>query len=1125
MSLDAPVLGAAAFAVWSAPDDPVLGVFRHLSLDVPVRGAAPSDAWSAPDVPVRGVQSLRRCLASSPFRCCSSASSGPPPLWFSAGSWGFLGGVGAFWWALPVWLGVACHRLPCRGCVVVARAVRVRGTRLPLLLGTCLCAVVVASGVPLWCASWPRVGAPSHVRSGRSRCSSRLPRRRGAFPHPGGIRFGLTGRLRGARRGRPKTGLIVPVAGPRGDRGAEIAACRIHLGPRDGVVRGGSLQRRCWAPCAARGWRLWTQLLTRPVSRTGRLSRGDSVGALGLFHVDADTSFCGSEDATPGSRARVLVLVLPGRVGCAGLQGAFWCASPSLLAVVSSCFAWTPPGLGYPCLLVCLPPPVGPFFSVFPRPCFSLLSLGSGCGRPGPRRCLPPPPPSPLSLFFLLFVATLLWLVFVFCHPHFTLPSPAPCVFFCCLLRSVFASPCPPVPLPRGLPVSFVFLGPPLPSFCAGFLSFLLWLVFIFFSLSFPLHPPPSLYFFCLLVFPSVCPPFSSTPPPSPFLFAHFPSLFFCLPFWRCLLWLVIISGRLPIPFAPFSFFSPSCLFPLAPPLLCTPPRALFFCPPFLPCFFFLVFFFSPLVRPRSLWGSVFPGPGCLGPWCLVGPLPPSLCFCFPYPRPLFFFCFSFLLCFWRFCLLFLFFSASLFFLSRWSAGGGGGGAVLPPPLAGCGTLCYSSSWVVSCHAAVCGVFCVLPGAVWCGCVGLHSCALLSGAVLCWVLFCCFCRVAPSRAAVFSAVFFLRWSLPPRLAPGCFCLCSAPQWCVLLFGAALSCCGLVLAAFALCCLVLCRAVVRLLVLCCFVCFVAVLGPRLASSAAVAGRCAPSVLGRGAVSSCCAACGPAAVPSCAVFLGASPFVAPLVWCCVGWPLSLLSVRCPIAPLTLAGVVCCCLLRLGVCCWAWLSSVVSWWLLVSCFGGAVPAWPRGLPPRGLVRCVFLLRSPVLCSVVLCCPVVVCCRALLSVWVVAFACCLFPAAALSAVSVLVCFLVVVLSACCGALHPCVMSCGAALLCGAKLLSSGVFLRCCVCLLVHFSLITAAKALKKIYVFLIEYNYTQPNTPASNQTMYFVLTYMLPVVGGDALVFVGSYLRWSLARLLAFIARGLPLSPRAAA
>ena len=43
----------------------------------------------------------------------------------------------------------------------------------------------------------------------------------------------------------------------------------------------------------------------------------------------------------------------------------------------------------------------------------------------------------------------------------------------------------------------------------------------------------------------------------------------------------------------------------------------------------------------------------------------------------------------------------------------------------------------------------------------------------------------------------------------------------------------------------------------------------------------------------------------------------------------------------------------------------------------------------------------------------------------------------------------------------------------------------------------------------------------MYVVLTYLLPVVGGVALVLVGLYLSWMLSKFLAFIARGLPLSP----
>ena len=118
---------------------------------------------------------------------------------------------------------------------------------------------------------------------------------------------------------------------------------------------------------------------------------------------------------------------------------------------------------------------------------------------------------------------------------------------------------------------------------------------------------------------------------------------------------------------------------------------------------------------------------------------------------------------------------------------------------------------------------------------------------------------------------------------------------------------------------------------------------------------------------------------------------LVCASVVLSLSLLFVRCSLAPLALAGVVWCCPSCLGVCCLVWLSFVASWWVLVLCFGGAVPVWPRGSPPYGLVWCVLVLRCPVWCSVALCCAVVwwLCCRALLFVRVVASACCLFPAA----------------------------------------------------------------------------------------------------------------------------------------
>ena len=132
---------------------------------------------------------------------------------------------------------------------------------------------------------------------------------------------------------------------------------------------------------------VWTRSLTRPVSPTIRLSTGDSAGAPELFRVDADTSPCGSEDATPGCRACVLVPALLCRVGRAGLPGAFWCVSPFLWPFWTSSF-------------------VGPlragaalgsvvwfsvsFFPLFfpPRPGRLWLSMLPGPWCPGPLRSL-----------------------------------------------------------------------------------------------------------------------------------------------------------------------------------------------------------------------------------------------------------------------------------------------------------------------------------------------------------------------------------------------------------------------------------------------------------------------------------------------------------------------------------------------------------------------------------------------------------------------------------------------------------------------------------------------------------------------------------------------------------------
>ena len=125
-----------------------------------------------------------------------------------------------------------------------------------------------------------------------------------------------------------------------------------------------------------------------------------------------------------------------------------------------------------------------------------------------------------------------------------------------------------------------------------------------------------------------------------------------------------------------------------------------------------------------------------------------------------------------------------------------------------------------------------------------------------------------------------------------------------------------------------------------------------------------------------------------------FCALLVRCCAGVPASLLSVRCSPASEALADVLCCCLLCLRVGCWVWLSSVVSWWVLLA--PGVVFRW---------------------CAVV--CPWVPCCAVLLRVvppGVVWFRFALFGAVVWCVLS-----LSVVLGTC--GFGRCVLSCLAAL------------------------------------------------------------------------------------------------------
>ena len=265
---------------------------------------------------------------------------------------------------------------------------------------------------------------------------------------PGAVAPGFTGWLRGARRGGPRTGLFVPAAGPCRGKGAGRAPRRTRSGPRDGVVPGGSLGLRSWAACAAVVWCVWTRSLARPVSRTVRLSTGDSAGAPGLFRVDVDTSPFGSEDATLGSRACGRVRAFLAGLGGPASRARF--GAPHLFLwpfSVLSLSARPPPGWGRPacgfsCFLpfcaslasgvscfpalgalglgVLCPPPLlffFPFF-LFCAPLFSGVPCFPARGALG-LGVLCPPPPSPLLLFFFWFPFSLL-----FCA---TLVSGVPC--------------------------------------------------------------------------------------------------------------------------------------------------------------------------------------------------------------------------------------------------------------------------------------------------------------------------------------------------------------------------------------------------------------------------------------------------------------------------------------------------------------------------------------------------------------------------------------------------------------------------------------------------------------------------------------------------------------------------
>ena len=335
----------------------------------------------------------------------------------------------------------------------------------------------------LACLMAPR-GAPRLVRSSRSRCSGRLSRRRGAFPHPGGLHPRLYwAAARGTRRlaeNRPLCACRWPP--PRRGRWARSASypfgaprwgCPWRVPPA--LVFG-------WVRCD--GWRVWTRSLTSPVSRTVCRSTGDSAGAPGLFRVDADTAPCGSEDAGPGSRACVRVLALLGRVWGA----ASWARSGAPHLFLWPLWLSALLGRSVPCV----------FFFPCSRPRCLSLSLVSGPGCLGPWRCalrffffFLPPLSSRCALAFLLF--------FWFCL-----------AFGCSLVLG--AAPPPPIPLclagfvaaARCHPLFFVFFflrAPPLSLAFSGFRPRVPWalaLCFVCFVGLPLLGSPCALSFFCV---------------------------------------------------------------------------------------------------------------------------------------------------------------------------------------------------------------------------------------------------------------------------------------------------------------------------------------------------------------------------------------------------------------------------------------------------------------------------------------------------------------------------------------------------------------------------------------------------------------------------------------------------
>ena len=327
-------------------------------------------------------------------------------------------------------LGVTWHLFWCPGLLRVVLAARVYGTRWPFLLGPCPCALVVAGGVPLWRAWWPRV--VRRASSGPVTLGALVSFPDAVVPFPNRAP-GFTGSLPGAHGGRPRTGLIVPAAGPRRGRDAGLAPRRTRSGPRDRVVPGGSLRRRSSAACPVDGCVCGPGhcRVRFPVPSVFR--QGTRSVHQGCFVWTSSPPPACRRTPRPGPvRVCVCSSVLAGSGGPASRArfGAphlfpwplclFALLGPLRAGVVPFVALWLPP-----------PSPAVFFFLLFHFPCaplvsFFLWSLAPGALCLGAFFFFPSPPPG-LCLFFFVVRPLCLWLSLV-SGPG--CPGPWRCVLF-----------------------------------------------------------------------------------------------------------------------------------------------------------------------------------------------------------------------------------------------------------------------------------------------------------------------------------------------------------------------------------------------------------------------------------------------------------------------------------------------------------------------------------------------------------------------------------------------------------------------------------------------------------------------------------------------------------------------